>query len=166
MIVNQEVKYPVQTYRDGNKITKVCVESMHKVFNRIIDKMDHAHNKVCEIIDSVDKEVENGNGEIGFGSLVVGTGTSQPCFPDVFDEEIGSNIAFMKAKLAVNLKKYNILERIFKEYDKLTDEIESEIMKVVENIDRDIIGIRRHNPEYLIDLITTVEDYEVQEENC
>lgn len=165
--MNQEVKYPVQTYRDGNKITKVCVESMHKVFNRIIDKMDHAHNKVCEIMDSVDKVVENENGENGFGSLLVGTGTSQPCFPDIFDEEVGSNIAFMKAKLAVNLKKHKILERIFNEYDKLTDEIEEEIQKVIDNIDRDLTGIRRYNPEYLPNyLIITEEDYENEEENC
>lgn len=158
MIVNQEVKYPVQTYRDGNKITKVCVESMHKVFNRILVDLD----RICEVIDSVDKEVENGNGDTGFGSLVVGTGTSQPCFPDVFDEETGSSIAFMKAKLNVNLKKYRILERILDKCDKLTEDIEDELDKIVENIDRDLTGIRRYNPEYFNDLII-VEDYESEE---
>ena len=34
------VGYPIQTTREGNKITKVCVEDYYKMINRIIAEQD------------------------------------------------------------------------------------------------------------------------------
>lgn len=141
------VRMPIETTREGNKITKVCVEDVYKMVNRVIEAMDKAHNSSVEILDSIHKEVNGYEGE-----LIIGTGISQPCLTDAFDEEIGTNIAFMKAKLNANLKKRNLLYRIFNKYvDVLLDSLNSEIEKIEKYIDMDLEGIRKHNPEYLID---------------
>lgn len=140
------VRLPIKTVREGNKITKICVEDSYKLMNRVLDTMDRAYNKSLEIINSVDKEYEGVN-----GSLIIGKGVSQPCFTDAFDEEIGNNIAFMKAKLNANIKKNNIMSRIIRVYDEALDSLMFERIKIEDNIYRDIDGVRKHNPEYLID---------------
>ena len=140
------VRMPIETTREGNKITKVCVEDVYKMVNRVIKAMDKAYNSSVEILDSIHKEVNGYEGE-----LIIGTGVSQPCLTDAFDEEIGTNIAFMKAKLNANLKKRNLLYRIYNKYVEVLDSLDTEIEKIENYIDMDLEGIRRHNPEYLID---------------
>lgn len=140
------VRMPIETTREGNKITKVCVEDVYKMVNRVIEAMDKAYNSSVEILDSIHKEVNGYEGE-----LIIGTGISQPCLTDAFDEEIGTNIAFMKAKLNANLKKRNLLYRIYNKYVDVLNSLDTEIEKVENYIDMDLEGIRKHNPEYLID---------------
>ena len=140
------VRMPIETTREGNKITKVCVEDVYKMINRVIEAMDKAYNSSVEILNSIHKEVNGYEGE-----LIIGTGISQPCITDAFDEEIGTNIAFMKAKLNANLKKRNLLYRIYNKYVDVLDSLDTEIEKIENYIDMDLEGIRRHNPEYLID---------------
>lgn len=140
------VRMPIETTREGNKITKVCVEDVYKMVNRVIEAMDKAYNSSVEILDSIHKEVNGYEGE-----LIIGTGISQPCLTDAFDEEIGTNIAFMKAKLNANLKKRNLLYRIYNKYVDVLDSLDTEIEKVDNYINMDLEGIRKHNPEYLID---------------
>ena len=48
-----EVKLPIKTIKEGNKITKVCVEDIYKIINRLQKSMDDAYNKSMEIINSV-----------------------------------------------------------------------------------------------------------------
>lgn len=141
-----DVRMPIKTVREGNKITKVCVEDIYKLINRVQDSMDRAYNNSIDIIESIHKEVDGYEGE-----LIVGTGVSQPCLTDSFDEEIGMNIAFMKSKLNANLKKKNILLRIRKEFLQSVNSIDDEIKKIQEYIDFDLSGVRKHNPEYLTD---------------
>lgn len=142
-----DVRMPIETTRDGNKITKVCVEDVYKIINRIQDAMNKAHNNSVDIIDSIHKEYNEYEGE-----LIIGTGISQPCMTDAFDEEIGNNIAFMKAKLNANIKKHNFLVRIWNEYLHVLDSIDTEICKIDDNIKKDLNGIRYHNPEYLLNI--------------
>ena len=139
-----DVKLPIVTTREGNKITKVCVEDVYKILNRIIKQMDKSHNNSVDIIDSLYKEVNGYE-----GSLIVGTGVSQPCMNDAFDEEIGTNLAFIKAKLNANLKKRNFLIRIWNEYADMLDVLDTELDKIENYIKMDIKGVRKHNPEYL-----------------
>lgn len=139
-----DVRLPIETNREGNKITKICVEDVYKIINRVQDAMDKAYNNSVDIIDSIHKEYNDYEGE-----LIVGTGVSQPCMSDAFDEEIGNNIAFMKAKLNANIKKHNFLCRIWNEFDKALAEIDKEINKVDDYIYLDLAGIRLHNPDYL-----------------
>lgn len=142
-----KVCMPIETTREGNKITKVCVEDFSKVMNKIKLAENKAKVESDKIFHSVKKNV---NGVVG--NYIVGVGNSQPCIVDAFDEEIGNNIAFMKAKLNANLKKRTILERVFEEYQKhVAYTILDELDKLDEYIDLDLEGIRKHNPEYLID---------------
>ena len=143
--MNEEVRLPIKTERDGNKITKVCVEDVYKIVNRVYDNMAKAFNKSEEALDSIHKEVDGWEGE-----LIIGTGVSQPCMTDAFDEEIGNNIAFMKAKLNANMKKRNLLVGIYNNFSKLLSEIDEEIFKVEDLIEFDLRGIKLHNPDYLI----------------
>lgn len=146
--MNENVRMPIETTREGNKITKKCVEDVYKIVNRVIEGMDKAHNNSVDIIDSLEDEENYGEDS----AVIFGTGTSQPCLTDAFDEEIGNNIAFMKMKLNANIKKHNFLCRIYNEYFKLLDKIDDEIVKIDANIIFDLEGVRKHNPEYLKDI--------------
>lgn len=139
------VKLPIKTAREGNKITKVCVEDVYKMLNRIIEKQ----NVTADLLESLHKTVETEEGALVPGEFIIGTGISQPCLTDAFDEEIGSNIAFMKAKLNANLKKYRFLTKVWNSLIKTIDTVDDEFDRVSEMILMDLNGIRKHNPEYL-----------------
>ena len=141
----KDVKLPITTVREGNKITKVCVEDVYKMLNRIIEKQ----NVTAELLESLHKTVETTDGALVPGEFIVGTGISQPCLTDAFDEEIGSNIAFMKAKLNANLKKYRFLTKVWNSLIKTLDAVDDEFDRVSEMILMDLDGVRKHNPEYL-----------------
>ena len=96
------------------------------------------------------------------GCLVVGRGISQPNIKDVFDEEIGNNIAFMKAKLNANMKKRNILRKLWNAAMITIDAIDEEWAKIDEMVAMDLHNLRQYNPEYLEKLDEY--GYEVQEE--
>jgi hypothetical protein len=148
--MNENVNVPIFTKKEGEKITKVCVESMHKVINRLQDKMHKAWNDSVDVFDSLDdKTVKLGDDEYQ-GSIIVGTGVSQPCNGDQFDEELGNEIAFKKAKLNANIKKYNFLWKVFKIQSAFMEEIHQELDKVDDHIYKDIYALREHNESYLI----------------
>lgn len=139
------VRIPIETVRDGNKITKVCVEDVYKMIGRLVEK----HNATADLLESIYKTVETEDGKYIPGEFIVGTGISQPCLTDAFDEEIGSNIAFMKAKLNANLKKYRFLTKVWNSLVKTLDTVDDEFDRVSEMILMDLDGVRKHNPEYL-----------------
>jgi hypothetical protein len=142
-----DVRMPIETIREGNKITKTCVEDVYKIANRVIEAMDKAYNNSVDIIDSLQSD------EYGEDSAVVfGKGTSQPCLTDAFDEEIGNNIAFMKMKLNANIKTHNFLCKIFNQYMKMLDTLNEDIDRVDKKIMFDLDGIRKHNSSYLSDI--------------
>ena len=143
---DENVRFPIETTRKGNKITKKCVEDVYKIVNRVIEGIDKAHNNSVDIISTLEDE-DYGGEEC---AVIFGTGTSQPCLTDAFDEEIGNNIAFMKMKLNANIKKHKFLMRIYNEYQNLIDKINDELVKVDSNICMDLEGVRKHNPDYLI----------------
>ena len=146
------IEYPIQTICEGNKITKICVEDFYKMLNRICDEDIRGTKEFEEIWDSLDIEVFNKDGEKGIGCLIVGKGTSQPNIQDAFDEEIGNNIAFMKAKLNANMKKRNILFKLLKAKFIVVNAIEKEISKLDYKIALDLEGLRVYNPDYLNNL--------------
>lgn len=137
-----DVKFPIKTIKEGNKITKICVEDIYKTLNRIIRPLE----KTRDICDEADKDYEDCE-----GSLIIGVGRSQPCMRDAFDEEIGNNLAFIKAKLNANLKKRKLIIRVWKQLVETLMATEKEIDKVEELIEMDIDGVRKHNPEYMLD---------------
>jgi len=148
--MNEEnVRMPITTDREGNKITKVCVEDVYKLVNKTYDVMDRAYNNSVDVLEAIHKEVGDYEGE-----LIIGTGVSQPCLTDAFDEEIGNNIAFMKAKLNANIKKHNFLCRVYNNYIRALADIDELIESVDDKIKMDLNGVRMHNPDYLSDLET------------
>lgn len=143
-----EVKLPIETTREGNKITKVCVEDVYKIINRVLDALDDTYNNSIEIIDSVHKTHNDYEGE-----MIIGVGVSEPCGEDEFNEEIGNELAFRKAKLSANLKKVNFLNRIRKEFMKGIDKILDEQEPLIDYIYNDLRAIRKYNPDYLKDTL-------------
>jgi len=143
------IEYPIQTKREGNKITKICVEDIYKIINRIGAAEERSTEKWNEIMDEIEKEVPNSNGEVGEGCLIIGTGVSQPNIKDAFDEEIGNTIAFMKAKLNANMKKRNILFRLYNAAFITIEAIDNEINKIDDKIALDLKNLREHNSDYL-----------------
>ena len=165
------VRLPIETTREGNKITKVCVEDIYKMINRIGAAEERSAKEWNGIWESLDKDVEDVDGNVVNGCLVVGTGISQPNIKDAFDETVGNNIAFMKAKLNANFKKRNILYKFYKAANITLDAIAEEVAKIDNKIYMDLEGIRKHNPEYLNRLDEygyelNLDDYEVQEEEA
>ena len=139
-----DVRFPIETVKEGNKITKTCVEDVYKIVNRVYAAMNKAYNNSVEVLESLQREDFDND-----TSVIIGRGVSQPCLSDAFDEEIGNNIAFMKMKLNANIKKYNFLSRVMNSFYNCINSIDEEIMKVEDNIRMDIQGIRKHNPDFL-----------------
>jgi hypothetical protein len=144
------INEPIKTKREGNKITKICVEDYYKMMNRIGEAEKRSAEKWNEIW---------GDDET---CVILGTGTSQPCLTDAFDEEIGNNIAFMKAKLNANMKKRNVLRRLQSAALITVNAINEEWDKIDNMIAFDLEGLRQYNPEYLNHLDEY--GYEIQEE--
>ena len=144
---------PIQTIREGNKITKICVEDYYKMINRIADAENRSAEKWNEIWESMGEDDT---------CVIIGTGISQPCLTDAFDEEIGNNIAFMKAKLNANMKKRNVLRKLWEAAMITIDAIDEEWNKIDNMIAFDLNGLRKYNTEYLNHLDEF--GYEIQEE--
>ena len=152
---------PIETTREGNKITKVCVEDIYKMLNRICDPLQ----KTVDLTDEAFKEIKDANGDDVEGHFIIGTGVSQPSIGDAFDEEIGNNIAFMKAKLNANLKKRNLIGRIWKQLYETFVVTEEELDHLDALIQMDINGVRNYNPEYMSDYTPFFSDEKELNEN-
>lgn len=149
--MTNDVKMPIETYREGEKTTKICVEDVYKMINRIQDAMYKALNESQEILDSVEKTYWPGNTNDNtnyHGSLIIGKGVSEPCDGDKYDEAVGNEIAFRKAKLNASHKKYNIVRRIYNKYIDFMDALDEEFGRILPYIDMDLDGIRKYNKDY------------------
>lgn len=148
-----DVRLPIETNREGDKITKICVEDIYKIIARIENALDKAYEDSSEILEDVkNRNYWTDNPEpntVWEGCLIVGTGVSQPCHEDLFNEKVGNDIAFMKAKLNANIKKHNILCRIWNNLSIALDRIDEDLEKVDNYIELDLNGIRNYNPDYL-----------------
>lgn len=150
------VRLPIKTNREGNEITKICVEDIHKMTNRVYDALDKAYFNSVDILDNLKCSYYDEDSKTIFSdrnaSLVIGTGRSKPCLTDAFDEEIGNDIAFMKAKLNANIKKHNLLVRIWNELEKAQDNIDEDLEKIDNYILDDLERLRSYNSSYLNDI--------------
>lgn len=148
--MSERIEYPIETLREGRKVTKICVEDIHRLLNHMIKELDHRYNNIIKIINSTEKEVPNCNGEIGKGNFVVGVGVAQAMLTDAYDDEIGQEIAFRKAKLSANIKKRNIVIKAYNEIVKYLDELDEIYNRYTDYIDNDVNAIRVYNPNYEI----------------
>ena len=149
-----DVRMPIETNREGEKTTKICVEDVYKMVNRVVSVMNKSYNNSSDIIESINKEYYPTSDPEHYyeGYLIKGIGVSEPCNGDKYDEQIGCDIAFMKAKLNANIKKHNLLCRIYNEYSHALDKIDLEIYKIDNLIRYDLENLRKYNPEYLKDI--------------
>ena len=150
---------PLKTIKEGDEITKICVEDVYKMSNRILEGVTNCYNNITEIVNSLNKEYDGFEGE-----LIIGRGISKPCKDDVFDEKIGNEIAFKKAKLNANLKRINILERCLREYFKGIDSLQFDFAKINNYIVSDIDGIRKYNPDFSLNHLIFDQLNEIQEQ--
>ena len=164
-MIDFKLKMPIETAYNGEEITKVCVENIYKMLNRVNAAVAKANRNSKKIIKSVHKRYTSAYQD-SEGSLIIGRGVSKPCNGDVYNERLGNNIAFMKAKLNANIKKHNVLVRVYNEYIKLLDTIDEDVQKIDEKIMMDLDSLREYNPEYLegIEVELGIVDNEVQEE--
>ena len=146
-------RLPIETTRDGDKITKICVEDTHKIVDRVKESLVKNLTKIGDILDNfVYKEYVNSKGDSCEGYLIIGKGVSQPCNDDIFDEELGNEIAFRKAKLNANIKKHNFLVRIWNCLLDIQEDIDKDIYNIEDNICKDLEELRKHNEDYLPNL--------------
>lgn len=138
---------PIKTYRHGDKIAKVVVEDFYKVINRVYEAMYKAHNNSIDILESVHKTYNDGEDDYE-GEIIIGTGVSQPCADDEFNEELGNEIAFKKAKLNANIKKLNYIRRVTSQYMKLINALDEEYKTLMELVLMDIDSIKKYNPDF------------------
>lgn len=139
-----EVRLPIKTIRNGEEITKICVEDVYKIINRIVEAVDKSYNNITEIVNSVHKEYDDYEGE-----LIIGTGVSKPCNGDKFDEKLGNEIAFKKAKLNANFKKAMFIEKIARQLLKAFDSVVQEHVIISEYLYDDFTDLQEYNPDYM-----------------
>ena len=137
---------PIETTKEGNKITKVCVEDIYKILNRVIDTLDKTYNNSMEIMDNT-YQIHNDCE----GNFIIGTGVSEPCGEDEFDEELGNEIAFRKAKLNANLKKVRLLKRIQRKIFESLDTVDEELERLCKFIEMDESFLRLYNPDFYVE---------------
>lgn len=153
-----DVRMPIETTREGNKITKQCVEDIYKMTNRVINAIDKAYNNSFKIIDAT-KDDEYGDSS----SVIYARGISQPSLTDAFDEQIGNDVAFIKMKLNANIKKHNFLVKIWNEFYETLNTIDKDLSKIDTYILDDLYRMRLYNPEYLknLEVELGIDQYEV-----
>lgn len=121
----KEVRLPIETIKNGDTTIKVCVEDVYRLINRLYDVLYRLDISSEAVLKSIHKEYKDYEGE-----LIIGKGVSKPCNGDVYNDEIGETVAFVKAKLNANIKKRRIIERLLKTLDKAKNEIKAEGTKL------------------------------------
>lgn len=139
--------FPIKTKKlNNNEIMKVVIEDFGKCLRKISLRTRDLSKKINIMFSEYYRLVEN-----TYGFYIKGIGISCPDKEDSFDEEIGNEISFRKAKLNANLKKAKILKRALKMYKEEEDSIKTELDKLNKYIDMDLTALRKYNPDYLTD---------------
>lgn len=136
---------PVKTIKQGETTIKIVVDDFYKTLNRVIDGLNNLVDSSNNIIDSVHKEYEDYEGE-----LIIGRGVSQPCNGDKYDEALGSEIAFRKAKINGNLKKCRIIERLLAELWKYEVVLSEELTNLDTQLLEDSDYMKQVNPNFYL----------------
>jgi hypothetical protein len=146
-----KLRMPIETNRNNDTITKVCVEDVSRILSRVQTSINKTNKDVKNLFKSVRKRYTS-SFQDSEGYLVIGRGYSQPCHGDQFDEKTGNNIAFMKAKLNANFKKRSLLISAYNKYIDVLNSIDDELEKIESYILMDLDNLREYNPEYLKDI--------------
>ena len=146
--MNEEVRLPIVTTVDGFTTQKVVVEDVYKMSNRIIEASTRCYNKIMDIINSIHKTYTDPEGDEYEGELIIGIGTSAPCKGDLYDDKMGNEIAFKKAKLKANMQKFKKLIQVARALDDMHGIVWNEIEKVANLTNMDTEALREYNPDF------------------
>lgn len=136
---------PVKTIKQGETTIKIVVDDFYKTLNRVIDGLSNLVDNSNTIINSVHKEYGDYEGE-----LIIGRGVSQPCNGDKYDEALGSEIAFRKAKINGNLKKIRIIERLLTKLWKYEFILSEELTNLDTQLLEDSNYMKQVNPDFYL----------------
>ena len=143
------IENSIKTVRNGNNIAKICIEDITKLVDKIESPIRNARHKVEEILDEYYPDTLDY--ETNF-PRVKGVGVAKLMDGDTFDEEIGNDIAFRKAKLSANIKKLHLIEKAMNLYGKALDQISEEGDRLTQYIINDIEALRKYNPEFKVNI--------------
>lgn len=138
-----DVKLPIKTIKKGHTTIKICVEDVKRLMERVRSSARYLQEHVFDITDEIYQCIDGQLGE-----FIIGKGVSRPNIKDAYDEEIGSSLAFVKAKLNSSNKKLRLLKRIHRLYTKSLKSLEREIAATQNSIEADIEKVRLHNPDF------------------
>lgn len=138
---------PIKTYYDGESITKTVVDDIYRLVNRLSKMNEDCFEKTNDALASIHKDYDGFTGE-----LIVATGNSKPRKDDVYDQKIGEEIAFKKAKLKLNLKRLKLLKHIRNEYVKAVNKLDDEANKIIPVLSMDMNDLSKYNPDFDLEL--------------
>lgn len=127
---------PIKTIKHGDIIAKVCVENISKILRKIEEIEDDHYDDLTNVCDDYKNRI------------VKGVGLSRPTDNDKYDEEIGNEIAFRKAKLYCNLKKIRLIEKVMKTYMTSLDKLQNELDRYATYVNKDVAALKEYNPEF------------------
>lgn len=127
----------LETFKDGEITTKIVVENFDKSLKKITDAVN---GSLLSIYREILPSYRNSEGKID----IIGKGVSRPCKEDVYNEKLGEEIAFKKAKLNANCKKMRILRRIQKELIKSYEVLGKEMDKLDDYITSDLNNLVKY----------------------
>jgi len=136
-------KNPIQTFKSSKTIVKVCVEDSHKIYDFIEDTLRNIYTKGYLLLS--DKPIDD-------NLCIVGKGVAKLSEGDIFNEEIGNEIAFRKAKLNANIKKFNLYNKIISVIIKYVKGLEEQRDKILNYINKDTEAIRVYNPKFKVNI--------------
>lgn len=127
---------PIKTIKHGDVTAKVCVEDISKLLRKINEiETDHYY------------DFTNVNGDYA-NRTIKGVGLSRPSDNDKYDDEIGNEIAFRKAKLYCNLKKIRLIEKVMNTYITSLNKLQNELDRYATYIGKDVAALKEYNPEF------------------
>lgn len=143
------IENSIKTVRNGNNIAKICIEDITKLMDKVESPFKSARYKVEEILDEYYPNTWDDETDI---PIVKGVGVAKLMEGDIFDEEIGNDIAFRKAKLSANIKKLHLIEKVMNLYGKALDQISEEGDRLAQYIINDVEALRKYNPEFKVNI--------------
>lgn len=127
----------IKLFKKGTKTIVVVHDEWTKLYNQTEMIISRSFHKIDKYLRHTEEIIE-------------GRGISQPCGEDVYDENIGKQIAFKKAKLHANMKKFNRIYNVYKILTKTSEKIVELLIKLNTLIEKDIDYIKQYNKDFKV----------------
>lgn len=125
----------IKLFKKKEKTIVVVKDDWSKLYAQMEDILNFTQRKLNKYLDNMNLYVE-------------GKGISSPCGEDVYDENIGKQIAFKKAKLSANMKKFRKIHHVYRIMNDCTTKLGLLLMKINSFIEKDIEYIQNYNKDF------------------